>query len=380
MVFSASQIQALRYGHDATFYFRKQLLAAVAGGVLLLLAARMPPRAHRRTAYPVLIVTVVLLCLVQVPGLGETVNGSTNWIALGGSFQLQPSEFAKLALVLWGADLLARKHDLGLLTEWKHVLVPLLPCALVLLGLVLMGGDMGTSVILCCALLGMLWTIGVPTRFFGLTLGAVAALAVLLVITSGHRMSRFACVGAADPGPHDECWQVVHGIYALAAGGVFGNGLNASMEKWGELPEPHTDFILAITGEELGLFGTLTVLALFALLLAAGLRTASRAEELFVRLAASGITLWIAVQAVINVGGALGMLPISGVPLPLFSYGGSALLSLMYAVGVLVALSRTDPAAAAALADRRRSRTAGMQTRTRDRAGAGTQAETERRT
>ena len=175
----------------------------------------------------------------------------------------------------------------------------------------------------------------------------------LLIKTSPNRMSRLGCIGASEPGPGDSCWQAVHGIYALASGGWFGSGLGASVEKWGQLPEPHTDFIFAITGEELGLAGTLSVLALFAALGYAGIRVAGRTEDPFVRYAAGGVTTWITAQAVINIGAVLGLLPIAGVPLPLFSYGGSALLPTMFAVGLLIAFAREDPAARAALAMRR---------------------------
>ncbi|WP_405711792.1 MULTISPECIES: putative lipid II flippase FtsW [unclassified Streptomyces] len=353
MVYSASMIKALELDKPGTYFFRKQFLAAVIGAGLMALAARMPAKLHRAFAYPLLMGTVFLMVLVQVPGIGMSVNGNQNWLYLGGPFQLQPSEFGKLALVLWGADLLARKQDKRLLTQWKHLLVPLVPVAFMLLGLIMLGGDMGTAIILTAILFGLLWLAGAPTRLFGGVLGFAALIAFVLIKTSPNRMSRLACIGASEPGPGDSCWQAVHGIYALASGGWFGSGLGASVEKWGQLPEPHTDFIFAITGEELGLAGTLSVLALFAALGYAGIRVAGRTEDPFVRYAAGGVTTWITVQAVINIGAVLGLLPIAGVPLPLFSYGGSALLPTMFAVGLLIAFAREDPAAKAALAMRR---------------------------
>lgn len=354
MVFSASQIQALRYDLAATYYFRKQLVAAVLGTGLLLLASRVPVRLLRALTYPFLAVSVALLVLVQVPGVGVTVNGSTNWINVGGPFMLQPSEFGKLALVLWGADLLARKGERRMLGQWRHLLIPLVPGVLLVCGLVMLGGDMGTVVILVAILFGLLWLAGAPTRLFAGVLLVAGALTALFIATAAHRIDRLACVMATDPGPGDRCWQAVHGIYALSSGGWFGSGLGASVEKWGELPEPHTDFIFAITGEELGLAGTLSVLGLFAALGYAGIRVAGRSEDPFVRLAAGGVTTWMMVQVIINVGAVLGLLPIAGVPLPLFSYGGSALLPTMFAIGLLIAFARSDPAARAALAMRRR--------------------------
>jgi cell division protein FtsW len=352
MVYSASMITALQLSLPGSFFFRKQFLAASIGTVLLLIAMRMPVKLHRALAYPILAGAVFLMILVQVPGIGMAVNGNQNWISLGGSFQIQPSEFGKLALVLWGADLLARKQDKGMLAQWKHMLVPLVPAAFLLLGLIMLGGDMGTTIILTAILFGLLWMAGAPTRLFAGVLSVAVVLGAIAIKTSPHRLNRLACIGATDPGPNDICWQGVHGIYALASGGIFGSGLGASVEKWGQLPEAHTDFIFAITGEELGLAGTLSVLALFAALGYAGIRVAGRTEDPFVRYAAGGVTTWITAQAVINVGAVLGLLPIAGVPLPLFSYGGSALLPTMFAIGLLIAFARDEPAARAALAMR----------------------------
>ncbi|MHC5904579.1 putative lipid II flippase FtsW [Streptomyces sp. S6] len=353
MVYSASQITALQKSLPGSFFFRKQFLAACIGAVLLIAASRMPVKLHRALAYPILAGAVFMMALVQIPGIGKTVNGNQNWIAIGGTFQIQPSEFGKLALVLWGADLLARKQDRKLLTQWKHMLVPLVPVTFLLLGLIMIGGDMGTAMILTAVLFGMLWLAGAPTRMFVGVLSVATLIGFVLVRTSANRMARLQCIGATDPktGPVD-CWQAVHGIYALASGGIFGSGLGASVEKWGQLPEAHTDFIFAVTGEELGLAGTLSVLALFAALGYAGIRVAGRTEDPFVRYAAGGVTTWIMAQAVINIGAVLGLLPIAGVPLPLFSYGGSALLPTMFAVGLLIAFAREDPAARAALAMR----------------------------
>ncbi|MFF6784895.1 putative lipid II flippase FtsW [Streptomyces sp. NPDC012510] len=351
MVYSASQIKALQMSLPGTFFFRKQFLAAAIGTVLLLLASRMPVKLHRALAYPILAGCVFLMALVQV--IGESINGNQNWIAIGGSFQIQPSEFGKLALVLWGADLLARKEDKRLLAQWKHMLVPLVPVAFLLLGLIMLGGDMGTAIILTAILFGLLWLAGAPTRLFGGVLSVAGLIGFALITTSDNRMARLACIGATEPRTDGaDCWQAVHGIYALASGGIFGSGLGASVEKWGQLPEAHTDFIFAVTGEELGLAGTLSVLALFAALGYAGIRVAGRTEDPFVRYAAGGVTTWITAQAVINIGAVLGLLPIAGVPLPLFSYGGSALLPTMFAIGLLIAFARDEPAARAALAMR----------------------------
>ncbi|GAA3237929.1 hypothetical protein GCM10020256_57850 [Streptomyces thermocoprophilus] len=354
MVYSASQITALQMSLPGSYFFRKQLLAAVIGGILLYAASRMPVRLHRALAYPILAGAVFLMALVQVPGIGMSVNGNQNWISLGGSFQIQPSEFGKLALVLWGADLIARKQEKKLLNQWKHMLVPLVPVAFMLLGLIMLGGDMGTAIILTAILFGLLWLAGAPTRLFVGVLSVAALIGVILIKTSPNRMARLACIGATEPRSGGaDCWQAVHGIYALASGGNLRFWPRRECgKKWGQLPEAHTDFIFAVTGEELGLAGTLSVLALFAALGYAGIRVAGRTEDPFVRYAAGGVTTWITAQSVINIGAVLGLLPIAGVPLPLFSYGGSALLPTMFAIGLMIAFARDEPGARAALAMR----------------------------
>ncbi|AUG76729.1 cell division protein FtsW [Kitasatospora sp. MMS16-BH015] len=351
MVFSSSQILVMQRHLPITFFFRKQLAAVVLGGTMLLLLARTPLKLLRALVYPMLCAVIGALVLVAIPGVGMEVNGNRNWINLG-FFQVQPSEFAKLALVLWGADLLARKQKTGLLDQWKHLLVPLVPGTLLLLMLIMFGGDMGTTMILVAMLFGLLWMVGAPLRLFGATLGIAVVACTALIITVPHRLDRLACIGVTKPDPNLNCFQALHGLYALAAGGLFGSGLGAGVEKWGQLPEAHTDFIFAATGEELGLVGTLSVLGLFAALGYAGIRVAIGTKDPFVRYAAGAATTWIMAQAMINLGSALGLFPIAGVPLPLFSYGGSAMLSALCAVGVLLCFARSTPGAKAALAMR----------------------------
>lgn len=351
MVFSSSQILVMQRHLPITFFFRKQLIAVLLGGVLLMLFARTPLRLLRALVYPTLCGVIGALALVAIPGVGMEVNGNRNWINLG-FFQVQPSEFAKLGLVLWGADLLARKQKTHTLDQWKHLLVPLVPGTVLLMMLIMIGGDMGTTMILIAMLFGLLWMVGAPLRLFGATLGIAVVACAALIITVPHRLDRLACIGVTKPDPNLNCFQALHGLYAFAAGGPFGSGLGAGTEKWGQLPEAHTDFIFAATGEELGLVGTLSVLGLFAALGYAGIRVAIGTKDPFVRYAAGAATTWIMAQAMINLGSALGLLPIAGVPLPLFSYGGSAMLSALCVIGVLLCFARSSPGAKAALAAR----------------------------
>jgi cell division protein FtsW len=350
MVLSASSVQAYQTSGDSLSIFQKQLLWACIGVPAAWVASRTSVRWYRRAAIPMLIVAFALLCLVLVPGVGVSVNGNQNWISFGGPFRVQPSEAAKLALVLWSADLLARKYRL--LVEWRHLLVPLLPVAGAMLGLVLLGNDLGTDMVLVAIVLAVFFVVGAPARLFAMLGGGMVVAVALLSVTAPHRLDRFRSWLNPDADYLGAGWQAVHARFALGSGGWWGLGLGAGREKWGGLPEAHTDFIFAVIGEELGLIGTGAVLVLFTLLVFAGLRTAMRSQDLFSRLAAAGATAWVASQALVNIGAVLGLLPIAGLPLPLVSYGGSALLPTLVALGMLIAFARDEPGARAALAAR----------------------------
>jgi cell division protein FtsW len=293
-----------------------------------------------------------LLVAVLIPGLGVSANGATRWVALGGPFTIQPSEFAKLGLVLWGADLLARKHKLGTLDSYRRILVPLLPISLFVLALIEKEHDLGTMLVVLTIVLSLLWVVGAPLRLFVVTMLAVVAGVSYLAISEPYRLQRLLSFSH----PFKDClntgWQSCQGIYGLGAGGWWGVGLGSSRQKWGYLPEAHTDFIFAIIGEELGLVGTIAVLILFAVLAYSGIRVAQRSRDMFSRLAASAIVAWLLVQAIVNVGAVIGLLPITGIPLPLISAGGSSLIPTMFALGMLMSLARREPSAAAAIAAR----------------------------
>lgn len=354
MVMSASAIESFRIFGSAYTIAQRQGMFALMGVVLMLAATRLPVRFYRRLAWPALIVSGVLLVLVLIPGIGVEVAGQRNWIDTVGPFRLQPSEFAKFALVLWSADLLARKS--ALLDRWSHLLVPVLPVGGLFMGLVLLEGDFGNSLMLAVILCGILFAAGAPLRLFAL-LGAVGLAGVaLLSVTASYRMDRFRAWLDPSADRLDAAWQLTQGQYALGTGGWWGVGLGASREKWGDLPEAHTDFIFPVIGEELGLIGTLVVLALFAGLAFACFRLARSSVDRFVQLASAGVGSWIVVQAVVNIGAVLGLLPITGVPIPLVSYGGSSLILTLAALGMVMAFARQEPAARVALDRRHRGR------------------------
>lgn len=352
MVLSASSVSAYATEDTPYYYFKRQAVWVAIGLVLLWIGAHLPVRAWRWLAYPVLAVSVILLAATLVPGLGHAVNGAQRWLDFGGPFRIQPSEFAKLGLVLWGADLLARKQKLGTLREWRHLLIPLIPGAGMVVLLVMLGDDLGTTLVLLTILLALLWVVGAPLRLFAVMLGAVLVLVALLIRAAPYRMARLTSFTDPFADPGDTGYQAVHGIYAIASGGLWGVGLGASREKWGYLPHGYTDFIFAVIGEELGLVGTLAVLLLFALLAYSGFRVARRVKDPFMRLAAGAVTAWLTVQAVVNIGAVIGVLPITGIPLPLVSYGGSALLPTLVALGMLLSFARHEPGALRALAGR----------------------------
>lgn len=351
MVLSASSIESYNQTNSAYTYFRKQIIWVAIGLPLMAVAARMPTRVLRMLAYPLMAVAVLGLVAVLVPGVGHSEYGATRWIDIG-PLVIQPSEPAKLAFVLWGADLLARKEQLGMLTEWRHLLLPLLPGAGLLTLLVLLGSDLGTTLVLIAIFLTLLWVIGTPARLFAGMLGLMGVVVTMMIVVAPYRMRRVT--GFLDPqaDPQGSGYQLLHGLYALGSGGWFGLGIGQSRQKWEGLPHPESDFIFAVLGEELGLIGTLIVVGLFALLGYAGLRVARRVHDPFMRLAAAAVTAWIIVQAVVNMGAVTGVLPITGIPLPLMSYGGSALLSTLFALGMLLSFAKGEPGARRALADR----------------------------
>ena len=349
MVMSASSIESVRVFGSPYTLAQRQGFFALLGVIAMFFAARTSVQFWRAFAWPLLLAAFGFLIAVLV--IGVEVAGQRNWIEIFGPFRFQPSEIAKLALVVWGAEVLSRRSRR--LDTWRGLLIPIFPVAAVMMALVLAEGDFGNTVMLGAILTGILFAAGAPLRIFA-GFAAIGAVGVwVLSLAAPYRMDRI--LSWLDPGS-DRLgfgWQVTQGQYALGTGGFWGVGLGASREKWGTLPEAHTDFIYPVIGEELGLLGTLTVLALFSLLAFAIFRLSRNTNDPFVRYAAAGVGSWIVVQAVVNIGGVLGLLPVAGVTLPLVSYGGSSLIPTLTAIGMLMAFARQEPEARRAL--RRRS-------------------------
>nr|WP_240487369.1 putative lipid II flippase FtsW [Actinomadura flavalba] len=350
MVLSASTVEQLQATGSPYTLVQKQVLWVAVGLAAMWAASRMPVKVFRTFAYPLLLLSYVLLLLVLV--LGVEVNGAVRWIHLG-PLQLQPSEPAKLALVLWGADLLARKDRLGQLNEWRPLLMPLLPAAGLLVLLVMLGDDLGTTLVLLTIFLTLLWVVGAPARLFAGVLGIVGLLVSILIVVAPYRMERVTgFLDTSEQHAQGINYQTTQGLYALASGGWFGTGLGEGRAQWGFLPHPETDFIFAIVGEQLGLVGTLVVLGLFGLLAYAGLRVARRVKDPFTRLVAAAGTAWLLVQAIVNIGAVIRVVPVTGIPLPLVSYGGSSLIPTLFTLGMLLSFAKREPGARQALAAR----------------------------
>jgi cell division protein FtsW len=341
MVLSATSAIATAAGQPAWDAMVKQGVFALLGIPIMFIASRFPVRFFKRIAWPALIGAVIFQLLVFTP-LGVTANGNRNWIMIAG-LQAQPAEFLKLALALWLGFVLFRKRSL--LTKWQHVFIPVVPVAGLVIATVLAGHDLGTAMVLFLIVLGALFFSGVRLRLFALpallVLGSVAALAV----TSPDRMRRIMSFLNPDclADYYGDCYQPLHGIWGLAGGGIFGLGLGNSKEKYDWLPAAANDYIFAIVGEELGLIGCVVVLALFALFAVGAFHVIRKTDDPFVRIVSGAITVWIVGQALINIGVVLRVFPVLGVPLPFMSQGGTSLLSVLIACGVLLAFARSLP-------------------------------------
>ena len=332
MVGSASPVISVSLYGSPWIILERQFLWMGLGVIAFAACARIDYRKWRTIRLPLLATTMVLLVAVLLPGLGVTAGGSSRWIGFG-QFRLQPSELMKLALVVFAADLLTRRADR--VAEARWVLYPVLGVLGVSAVLILKQPDMGTAMVLCCIAFGMLFMGGVPMRPILKTVAVFVFLALVVGLVDPYRRDRilsFLRPGANKAGSGYQVWQSLIG---LGSGHLFGLGLGGGRQKWGLLPNAHTDFIFSVVGEELGLVGAVALLGLFLLLAWFGLRVGTQAADRFGSLMAVGITLWLTSEALINIGAVIGVLPVTGIPLPFISYGGSSLVIAMAAVGIL---------------------------------------------
>jgi cell division protein FtsW len=337
MVLSASSVVALDEYGSTWYYVSRQATWALAGAGVMVLVARTDYHRWRRWANPFMWVALATLVLVLVPALGREVNGAQRWLG-SGSVSFQPSELVKLALVVWVADLLARRARQTHNTQ--ATLRPVLVLVAVATGLVMLQPNLGTALVIAGVALALCFVAGVPMA--AMVRWGLLAVSAALVLALAEPYRRTRVLAFLDPwaDPLDQGYQNIQSLVGLASGGVAGTGLGASRAKWGFLPYAHTDFIFSIIGEELGLVGSLVVVALFVLLGILGFRTALHAPDRFGMLLAVGVTSWFLTQAFVNIGAVIGVLPITGVPLPFVSFGGSSLVFSMAGAGLLLSVAR----------------------------------------
>jgi cell division protein FtsW len=337
MVYSASAIMAADRFRDPYHFLKKQLFWAVLGCLALWGALRVDYRRLERWTVPALGVAAVLLVLVLVPPFGHAINGARRWIRLG-PMSFQPAELAKLALVGFLATFLARRADEGE-SFWRGFVPPLATVA-VLAGLVVIQPDLGNCVTLVALTFAVLFLAGSRLRHLGLLLAAALPLAAVAIVAAPYRVRRITAFLDPWQDPRGTGFHIIQSWLALGSGGLLGRGIGESRQKLFYLPEAHTDFIFAIIGEELGFVGALAVVALFVVLIWRGLRIGLRAPDAFGTYLALGITVLLATQTLVNLGVVTGVLPTKGLPLPLVSFGGSALVVTMLSIGVLLNISQ----------------------------------------
>jgi cell division protein FtsW len=351
MVFSASSIHAIDTKGYAFAVAIRQFIFLVAAIPTAIALARLSIERWELIAKFGLIISIGLLALVLIPGVGKTVNGNRNWINLR-VVDVQPGEFIKFLLILWASLILARKER----NEKFKINAPALiaPGFLIAMALLMQGGDLGTTAVVGAIMAGLLFISGMDLKKMGIVAGILSIGLAIGIASSAYRRARFfVFLDPFDPAQYKTAgWQPAHSLLGLASGGVFGAGLGGSRQKWGNLPEAHTDFIFSVIGEELGLLGTLSVLLLLAALIYAIFRIALRAEDPFSRYACAGIGCWIGIQAILNIGTAISVLPVVGVTLPLLSYGGSALLTTILALGFVAGVGLRDREVSTALVKR----------------------------
>ena len=348
MVGSASPVISLMTYHSPWTIFIRQALWMVVGVAALLIFARIDYRKWRKLGIPLVVVTVGLLFAVLVPGLGVTAGGSSRWIGFG-LLRLQPSELMKLAIVVFAADIVVRRMDRS--APAKQVIAPVVGVLVVAAALIIKQPDMGTAMVLSCTAFGILFMSGIPLAPLTKVLLAFTGIAVVFAVSDSYRRDRI--LSFVNPGAHQSGsgYQVWQSLIGLGSGHLFGLGLGGGREKWGTLPNAHTDFIFSVVGEELGLVGAIFIMGLFFALAWYGFRAAGRAPDRFGCLVAVGVTTWITSQAVINMGAVIGVLPVTGIPLPFISFGGSSLVITLAAVGILINIAlqersgRRSPAA-----------------------------------
>ena len=337
MVYSASAVSANVNFDDSCYFLKRQLIWAGLGLLAMIFTMNVDYHVWQKSAKPILIGTVVLLILVLIPGMGKVVNGARRWLGFG-SVYIQPSEIAKLSMVLFSAYYLAKMQPF--MTNFKKAVLPQLAVLMIIFGLILKEPDLGTALSIAGTVFVLLFVTGARLKHL-FSLGAIGVVGVVVaILLEPYRLKRIFAFSNPWADPLDTGYHIIQSLYAIGSGGLFGVGLGRSREKFLYLPEPHTDFIFSILGEELGLIGTVLVLTLFFLFAWRGLKTAMLAPDIYGSILSAGLTTMILVQALMNIAVVTASMLVTGIPLPFLSFGGSALIFTLAGVGILLNVSR----------------------------------------
>jgi cell division protein FtsW len=337
MVFSASEYNTMILYEDSFYYFKRQLRWALLGLAAMYIMSNIDYRHLKKYVLPIMVIAFTALALVLIPGIGTVVKGARRWIDLG-PVNFSPAELVKLSVILFTAYGLSLQKER--VRQFSKGVLPYMLVLGVAAGLIMLQPDLGTTISLAGIVFVMLFAAGVPMlHLTGLALGGVGAV-IMAIFLEPYRMQRFLAFINPWADPQDTGFQIIQGLYAIGSGGLFGLGLGQSKQKFLYLPESHTDFIFAITAEELGFIGATLVILLFTLFVWRGLKIAITSPDPFASLLATGITAWVGVQAMINIAVVTGSMPVTGIPLPFISSGGTSLLFTMAGVGILLNISK----------------------------------------
>lgn len=337
MVYSASAVSAYVNFNDSYYFLKRQIIWAALGLLAMFFTMNIDYHAWQKLSKPIMLATLALLILVLVPGLGKVVNGARRWIGFG-SLYLQPSEIAKLSMVLFCAGSLAARQEK--ITSFFKGVMPQLLILLVVFGLILKEPDLGTALAIGGTVFVLLFTAGAKISHLS-SLGIAGVVGIVVaILVEPYRLKRLLAFSDPWSDPLDTGYHIIQSLYAIGSGGLFGVGLGRSREKFLYLPEPHTDFIFAILGEELGFIGTITVILLFFLFAWRGFKIAISAPDIYGSLIAAGLTTMIVMQALMNISVVTASMPVTGIPLPFLSFGGSALIFTLAGVGIILNISR----------------------------------------
>lgn len=336
MVYSASSAWAVYRFEDSFFFVKRQALFAVIGVLVMLFVMKVDYYVWRKWSNIIIIVCFILLIVVLIPGVGLVRGGASSWLGVG-AFSIQPSEFMKIGMIIYLATYLSENQKK--ITSFNRGLIPSLAFVLLAFGLIMLQPDLGTGAVMVMTCIVMIFIAGARYRHF-IVLGLIGLLGfVSLIVSAPYRMKRITSFLDPWADPLETGFQIIQSLYAVGPGGLIGMGLGESRQKFFYLPEPQTDFIFAILAEELGFIGSCVVLFLFSLLLIRGIRIALTAPSLYGSFLAVGIVSMIAIQVMINVGVVIGLIPVTGITLPLLSYGGSSLTLMLGSIGILLNIS-----------------------------------------